>query len=697
MKDTRNLKQYRWIFAIPLAVLLLLALSIWQATRVSPRPVPQSTGLPARSIYPAGTPTPSGWRAGVVALRDTGSTITPIASAQVGSEYYFLWSNVQPDLTATPDWSTMQTRVAYINSKGLGAWVEPMFLIASSDPYVANALYLPTGVPTVAYNNGVMTDYAPNYANVTFQDAYSKMLASMITTLDTSVAGYLANIGANGEALTVYSGQAAYDAVVDCNVYFSWIEDVLSVYRLYTTKPVYVRAWHSACSASPHLSLWSVASDLMSYSRDNDLYIGYMYTGWKPDSNDAEAVGASVLPWGSMTTGNGQSTLGGAAFEVGLVPGAYPTAEVVGAADAMFYGALSHGATNFMLIPDWFPYPSADAWYAVTQTIGTTAADSPAVWTVFRAAEFKTLGPTNYDFSGMAGSFTHLITVSATATPVCIPAVATADAANGGSEPPYTCKEVATPVYNAAASRNFLKFAAGQTIGLNIADTWQYANGQPYTFTLKVDYLDTPGTWAYDYDQNGTTRTITVTKTGGGQWLTYSASLTNTVLANSIGGYDLKLRTGSGTTGLHRFWLESASTVLADLTPTPTATVTKTPTPTSTRTDTPTATSTSTATRTPTETLTPAAGTPSVTPLPTATPTSTPTNTATATRTRTPTSTVTLTYTATVTRTPTSTLTLAQTPTVTRTRTPTATACGNHCATSTRYAPTLIPTSTPLR
>ncbi len=72
----------------------------------------------SRSIYPEGTVTPAGYLAGLVGVRSmaSGETVTPFPG-QSGVHIPQTWSEIQADLTATPDWSTMQTRVARLEAQ----------------------------------------------------------------------------------------------------------------------------------------------------------------------------------------------------------------------------------------------------------------------------------------------------------------------------------------------------------------------------------------------------------------------------------------------------------------------------------------------------------------------------------------------------------------------------------------------------
>ena len=83
------------------ALLMLLALvdSLWQPAPTAPdRP-----GIGIEAIYPAGTPTPAGYRPGLACVRckfsNAGATITP-APGQVGAHVEIYWDDVPPDLTA---------------------------------------------------------------------------------------------------------------------------------------------------------------------------------------------------------------------------------------------------------------------------------------------------------------------------------------------------------------------------------------------------------------------------------------------------------------------------------------------------------------------------------------------------------------------------------------------------------------------
>jgi len=117
----------------------------------------------ARGVYPVGTSTPVGYRVGFVIVRDLNGTITPMASAQVGSHYQVYWEEVQPDLTVTPNWyaaitrpvgtqvAGVSTRVAYIKSLNQDVWLSLVFY-ENGNP--TDSLHVPTGVATVYYDTG---------------------------------------------------------------------------------------------------------------------------------------------------------------------------------------------------------------------------------------------------------------------------------------------------------------------------------------------------------------------------------------------------------------------------------------------------------------------------------------------------------------------------------------------------------------
>ena len=104
---------------LALAALALLAACIAPPAPESPESLPAGRIMPevrgAGTVWPvaaAMTPAP-----GVVSVRDFRTTITPNAMLSgVNRQYYA--NTVQPNLTATPNFSNVETQAAYMDSLG---------------------------------------------------------------------------------------------------------------------------------------------------------------------------------------------------------------------------------------------------------------------------------------------------------------------------------------------------------------------------------------------------------------------------------------------------------------------------------------------------------------------------------------------------------------------------------------------------
>lgn len=437
------MKQLRRFWYIGLGLLLAIVASVLYGLRPSTpplilRPIPVGTPdlLAKGKYFPAGTPTPAA-RPGIIIEQDYG---TPSAATPgiVGSHYQQYWSSAQGDLTATPDWRAVQTRIAQVKAAGLDSWVSVLFY-SDAGGTTGDVLYAPIGVPTVTYYTtpAACQDYGPDYGDPLWQTAYDNMVTSLITNT-TNAAGYFVGLGQNEETIPVVGGNAPcadgvaeFEKVVSCAEYTSWVEHALATWRANTTKPLFVNSHETACNG---WSDFSTNDWLMNYITTTNLYIGYRSHGLQPGQYDAVGYAPYRLGLGKLDTAPRYTAYGGAAFSPGYAPATYPTAEARGAWTNMAYAAVAYDADNLIVWPQWYPYITSESEVlaAITKTIGTDATNSPAVWAVFRAAEFKRIGSADYSSSDVDGSYTHLLSVSATATPVCIPNVYATAVAGGG-------------------------------------------------------------------------------------------------------------------------------------------------------------------------------------------------------------------------------------------------------------------------
>ena len=578
-------------------------------------------------IYPAGTPSPAGYQPGLVVFQDLDIPVNTPAPGQIGSHWQVYWSQVQPSLTGAPNWNAPATRVAAVATAGMQTWLSLTFYEDSFQPFAVatDAIYAPYQVPTVLYyeSPSECKELAPDYGDANFRQGYYDAVTSMLAEFgdDPNVGGFILELGSTGETQNVvggdYSGsscpngQYEFELKVPCSEFTEWVEQAMQVWRAGTNKPLYVSVHEKICNS---FNEWKSAATVMAMSyrstptpgatpnpiwspTPTPLYVGYRSKALQADIWDAYQGN----DWGKL-----QAALkfadggGGAAFTPGYGATSYDSTLRTGFADAMVYGALSHGASHLIFQSSWLPYVSAGALYAITTTIGTTAIDSPSAWVVLRAPEFKQIpvGEPVNTYQGVPGPFEHLAAiVNATATPACVSAVATSAAGSDGAEPPYVCKLViaGTP---APEARNVLYYPASKTIGVDIDDDWAASFGTSLDApTVKVNRLNTgTASWSLVYKTLTGVVTSTITNTNSATWVTQQFDLANVVLDGSFtADADMQLVTGAGGGQyFHSVMLESnqerepANTP----TPTPTPTETLTPTPTSTLTPTPTPTST---------------------------------------------------------------------------------------------------------
>lgn len=541
---------------------------------------------PLRSVYPWATATPAGYVSGLVGVRSiaSGETVTPFPG-QSGVHIPQTWSEIQANLTATPNWNMMKTRVAYADSLGLQAWI--------GIPYHQGAaIYAPTQLPTVTAGGYS----APDYSNALWTTGYANMVASLMTTFgsDVRVAGFAFEAGYNSEVVLAQGGLSSIEALVPCQDYIDWVVAGARAYRDGTNKPVTLAHSIPACANSSYNADRKVSKYLMQLLNMTapSEYIGYRYNGLAPDENRAWFYGTPV-PWGRFQIGATYPDLGGVSFEPKIFPASVPTADRQSHADYMLLNAASANADNVFLQEDWSPYISTRVLNVITQTLGTTAHDSPLAWVWFREGECRRLNVgSGYEYSCVPGPFTHVASVVGSATPTtyCSPNVkATADAM-GGLGPPAACqRELSTPA--ARESRNALSYAASSTVGIDIDDDWVYGGLASNTYSVTLRYLDTgTGTITLAYENMaGVEATQTVTKTNSGAWKTAGLTIT-AALANGFTTHDVELRTAGDASLLNSLTI-LYTTAVATPTPTSTPTATVTPSATPTPTSTPTATS----------------------------------------------------------------------------------------------------------
>jgi len=710
---------------------------------------PTTNLVGVQGVLPVGTATPDGWVAGLCDVRQFSTTITP-APGQVCSSWEMYWSQVQPNLTATPNWNAAKTRVAYLDSEGLGAW--PALQIFENKGTGTDLPWVPTGVPTVSYTAGTCDEVAPDYGSPVFWDAYDRAVQSFCgwANTDDRVGGVGLCLGASCEAANVVSEastcgadkQQEFERIVSGQAYKDWVKHAIITWKTYCPNKALTLATHLGAVYGEEG--WKSARYFMEWLKPPTATPGPALAGAKLTPTPIYGVAdrfnglqpgdqmnyywEKLAPWGRIQSGSRNTDVGGSAYETFYsrnAIAAIPTAERVGMLRDMTLSALGPGrATNL-----FYQFSSGgqcgwdcyiDSWLAdvITGTAGLGPTDSTLAWVRFRGAERPRFG----DYqprSDWPEEYTFLATLRESAEPTiyCWPTLYAAAQAQTASHPvPEVCAAAITPVV--AESRNVLRYPANTTIGIDFDDAWDSSVLAMAHLTYLDQGTDTLSVrWMGEGGLGLVETTQTITKTNTGAWLTESWFLGRfgAWLLNSFDGpADLEIDTEEGAEFLYFFSLElplgisvpPGPTATATATASPTATWTPSPTftPTATRTSSPTATSTSTVTQTPTITQTPtvtqtptATLTPTITRTPTATPTGTwvtPTRTATATATRipseTPTITLTPTQTPTVTYTPSLTPTPTSTSTATETLTPTSTSTATHTPTATATAAAIV-------
>ncbi len=586
-------------------------------------PVVRGPLIEQRGVYPAGTPTPAGYAPGLVMVRDYNRTITP-RPGQIGSNAEFYWDDVQPNLAVTPNWRAAKTRVAYIASQGMGAWLS---LQTFENDWGArpDIVYAPVGVPIVTYSAGPCgTEYTPNYGSTTFRNAYATAVASFLNTFgdDPNVAGFAINLGASAETVNAYSqtvggvacnNQQYLETTVSCTAFTDWVKMALVSWREGTNKPLTLATNLSACSTK---SGYSSAQMFMEYANPptptgtvtpgavaTPLYIGYRAAGLNADSWRSWMYGTPA-PWGWFQPGSRYSDLGGAYYEPGSpygYPAYAPTAEAEGYAQRMLWIAAADNAgnaDNIFLQKEWWDYIDADVLDVITQTLGMDANTSNVAWVVFQQREFPFGGNMNRGYSGTNGPLTFLADVdtasTAASTSFCIPSVratAVSAAATYGAEStatPGACQSaLVSPI--APESRNTIFYPSSARILIDIADAWQHA-GAEGEYRVTARYLGGPATLSYKTASGIVTRTLS---RSAGAWK--SDVLTSMMLLDNgtSSGADFEILAGANGIYLNRLVVEWMS----GPTPTPTGSVTPSRTLTPMATDTPTPTLTSDADR----------------------------------------------------------------------------------------------------
>lgn len=634
-------RRRNWLGVGLIAALVALGVGLFEAAR--PRDVTELPPILERSVYPVGTATPGGHAPGIVLVRNQyytgGVTLTPAAGV-VGSHIDVGWNDIQPNLTATPDWRPVETQVAYAAANGYQAWLSLQYF--QNNFGGLDIITAPSGFPTVYYKvydfqaltpiagtptrTPVATEVAPDYGSATFRNAYATAVASMMSKFgnDPRVGGFAMQLGASGETMNVQEDQRAYkkywfEQVVACSAFTNFVLDAAGWYRAGTAKPITLALGIDACwqtsfnrdRKSNKYFLEKLNGAGGATPTSTPLYIAYRHNGGNPDSAAAMYGTPTPGPWGRYQPGYAFPDQGGIGFEPGSpygFPTQVPTPDREGYADYLLLNAAAANADWIFLQRQWLDVVDPRVLDVVTQTLGLGPTDSELAWLWFREAEYgASVDGGGYAFSGVPGPFAHLARVTGAATPTtyCAPNVRATAVAYGGSAPPGACSlELSSPA--ARESRNALGYAAGSTVAIDIADDWQYAgaaDNRDYTVTLR--YLDNNTgqiviAWRF---ASGVGAVREINKTGSGTWRSETFPMT-AALNDPFGAHDLEIRVSDAQAILNSLVVANAGdSALPDDTPTPTQTPTPGATATRTRTPQPTATFvTATPTRTPTAT-----------------------------------------------------------------------------------------------
>ena len=583
----------------------------------------------AANVFPTGTPSPAGYRHGVI-LWDYGATPDDGDDLAVASWYDKYGYDVQANLSVTPNWSSAKTRVAAIATEGMQAYLGVSFFNDSGTPAATDMVRLPTGVPTVSYSKGVCidgntyTDVAPDYSSPIMIAWAKQVTQSLIATFDSdaNVAGYKINAGVDEESIPVKpdgnndcpQALVNFEQKVSCSSYLNFVYTLMQEYSK-SSKPVFLQV---GPPCSNYASTWKADQLFMEYSAKSTatpgpppvgpllvtatpMYVGFQNDLYQAYRQDAWSYGVPA-DWSLNATGRRMSELGGTIYHYDNPPvrSGIPTQEAEGYHAELVAAAIANKASNIEFYPWTIPYLTSPTRYMITQTLGTKSYDSPAAWVKFRGSVYGKISYTGgngeYGFSDYPGAYTHLANLSSSTEPVvyCAPSpheTAQAFAANNHpqSTPAYCSQKLQTPV--APESYDVLMYPATTTVNIGLDQTWQYAviSG---TYNIKLTYLDVltdtlAVTW---YNQVGL-QTHTITKTNSLAWLTEEWSAVGVrASTNSSIAPIFKINTGVGAEYLNLFWVEWAGIAGAAGVPSPTPTYTMTPSRTPTTTNTPTGT-----------------------------------------------------------------------------------------------------------
>lgn len=460
------------------------------------------------------------------------------------------------------DLDDLADRVGANMAHGVRSWIDvsPM----------QGAARVPTGVPTVSFAAGECgMASAPDYGSLALRTAYSVTVSSLVGRFasDPAVAGFVIDTG------DTHSGQNAVDRVmggtpcynqrgveqvVSCQAFVAWTEDAIDIWR--TAAPSAELLLETGNNACERMSDWETLARLGQYAADR--HVRLRYNDLRPGQPNAQ-----VLPPQPSTPGAGRlqflaTTTPAVAYQVTVQPTGVPTAERVGYIAYALYQAVAANAAYVFLPPEWFPLLPSDVLTYVLPTLGTTAADSPAAWVVFRAAEWADHEEGGTLYSDWPQEFGHLARVNdGRGIQYCAPSVyATAQAQITATPTPQwvACREqLATPA--APEGRNVLRYPENSAISIAIADDWQYAFAQAggLSYTLKLTYLDDSAVpFDVAYNTAGGVETKTITPAASGEFVTVTLNLLKVQMDNGLSsGGSIEIRTRNAPRTLHLLWI----------------------------------------------------------------------------------------------------------------------------------------------
>jgi len=580
------------------------------------------------NIYPTGTPTPIGYRHGVI-LWDYGATPDDGEDLAVASWYDKYGYDIQTNITSTPNWASAKTRVAAIATEGMQAYLGVSFFNDSGTPVATDMVRLPTGVPTVSYSKGVCidgnthNDVAPDYSSPIMIAWAKQYVQSMIATFDSdpNVAGYKINAGVDEETIPVKpdgnndcpSALANFEKKVSCASYLNFVYTLMDEFGK-SSKPSFLQVGPPCTN---YASTWKANQLFMEYSAKSTatpgpppsgpllvtatpMYVGFQNDLYQAYRQDAWQYGVPAN-WSINATGQRMTLMGGTIYHYDNPPvrSGIPTQEAEGYHYELVASAIANKASNIEFYPWTIPYLTDSARYMITQTLGTNAYDSPAAWVKFRGAVYGKVSyfsgtGDEYGYSDYPSSFTHLTYLSADKQPIiyCAPspyetAQAFAASNHPQSTPAYCAQKLQTPV--APESYDVLMYPANTTVNIGLDQDWRYATISGI-YNIKLTYLDVlTDTLSVNWYNQAGLQTHTITKTNSLAWLTEEWSVTGArTSAPSDTAAIFKINTGLGAEYLSLFWVEWAGIAGAAGIPSPTPTYTPTPSRTPTPTSTPT-------------------------------------------------------------------------------------------------------------